>query len=138
MTIEANKQIMCRFTEFINSASEQLAKELIAPNAVFHVPGRPEPMRGPSGYLAIIAMMRSGFPDIQWTLEEMIAEDDRVAARFTMRGTHRGAFFGVPPTGKKIEAQAMNFYRLSGGQFVEERGQPDIFGLLQQIGAVPA
>jgi steroid delta-isomerase-like uncharacterized protein len=136
-TPEANKLIMLRFTEFINSASEKLAVELISPDAVFHVPGRPEPMRGPAGYLAIIGMMRGGFPDIQWTLEETIAEGDKVAARFTMRGTHRGAFFGVPPSGKKIVVQAMNFYRLTGGQFVEERGQPDLLGLLQQIGAVP-
>ena len=137
MTIEANKRTMQRFTEFINTASEKLAKELISPNAVFHVPGRPEPLQGPAGYLEIIAMMRGGFPDIQWTLEEMIAEGDKVAARFTMRGTHQGAFFGVPPTGKKIAVQAMNFYRLAEGQFVEERGQPDLLGLLQQIGAVP-
>jgi len=94
-------------------------------------------MQGPAGYLAIIGMMRGGFPDIQWTLEEMVAEGDKVAARFTMRGTHRGTFFGVPPTGKTIVVQAINFYRLSGGQFVEERGQPDMLGLLQQIGAVP-
>ncbi|WWL67671.1 ester cyclase [Burkholderia pseudomallei] len=82
-------------------------------------------------------MMRSGFPDIQWTLEEVIAAEDKVAARFIMRGTHQGDFFGVPATGKKIQVQAMNFYRLSGGQFVEERGQPDLLALLQQIGAVP-
>jgi len=137
MSIETNKHIMQRFTEFINTASEKLAVELISPNAVFHVPGRPEPLRGPAGYLEIIGMMRGGFPDIQWTLEEMIAESDKVAARFTMRGTHQGAFFGVPPTGKKIAVSAMNFYRLSDGQFVEERGQPDLLGLLQQIGAVP-
>jgi steroid delta-isomerase-like uncharacterized protein len=137
MTTETNKAVMGRFLEFINTASEKLAEELISPDAVFHVPGRPEPMRGPAGYLAIIGMMRGGFPDIQWTLEEVIAEGDKVAARFTMRGTHRGAFFGVPPTGKTIAVQAMNFYRLSGGQFVEERGQPDLLGLLQQIGAVP-
>ena len=136
-TPEANKHGMLRFTEFINTASEKLAVELISPDAVFHVPGRPEPMRGPAGYLAIIGMMRGGFPDIQWTLEETIAEGNKVAARFTMRGTHQGAFFGVPPTGKTIAVQAMNFYRLSGGQFVEERGQPDLLGLLQQIGAVP-
>jgi steroid delta-isomerase-like uncharacterized protein len=137
MTTETNKAVMGRFLQFINTASEKLAEELISPDAVFHVPGRPEPMRGPAGYLAIIGMMRGGFPDIQWTLEEVIAEGDKVAARFTMRGTHRGAFFGVPPTGKTIAVQAMNFYRLSGGQFVEERGQPDLLGLLQQIGAVP-
>jgi len=137
MTAETNKAVMRRFVEFINTGSEKLADELISPNAIFHVPGRAEPMRGPAGYLAIIGMMRGGFPDIQWTLEEMIAENDKVAARFTMRGTHRGIFFGVPPTGKTIAVQAMNFYRLSGGQFVEERGQPDLLGLLQQIGAVP-
>ncbi|MGA7414501.1 MAG: ester cyclase [Bryobacteraceae bacterium] len=128
---------MRRFVEFINTGSEKLAEELISQDAIFHVPGRAEPMRGPAGYLAVIGMMRGGFPDIQWTLEEMIAADDRVAARFTMRGTHRGTFLGVPPTGKTVAVQAMNFYRLSGGQFVEERGQPDLLGLLQQIGALP-
>ena len=128
---------MRRFTDFINTASEKLAGELISSEAIFYVPGRAEPMRGPAGYLAIIQMMRGGFPDIQWTLEEMIAEGDKVAARFTMRGTHLGTFFGVAPTGKKIAVQAMNIYRLSSGQFIEERGQPDMLELLQQIGVVP-
>ncbi|MGA2429561.1 MAG: ester cyclase [Candidatus Acidiferrum sp.] len=137
MTAGTNEQAMGRFVEFINTASEKLAAELISSNAVFYVPGRSEPVRGPGGYLAIIGMMRAGFPDIRWTMEEMISEGDKVAARFTMHGTHRGTFFGVPPTGKPIKVQAMNFYRLSGGQFVEERGQPDMLGLLQQIGAVP-
>ena len=137
MTSEANKLTMHRFVEFINTASQKLAEELISPNAIFHVPGRPEPMRGPAGYLAIIEMMRGGFPDIQWTLEEMVAEGDKVAARFIMRGTHQGTFFGVPPSGKKIAVQAMNFYRLSNGQFIEEHGMPDMMGLMQQIGGIP-
>jgi steroid delta-isomerase-like uncharacterized protein len=81
-------------------------------------------------------MMRGGFPDIQWTLEEIIAEDDKIAARFTMRGTHHGPFLGVEPTGKSITVRAVNFYRLADGKFVEERGQPDLLSLLQQIGAV--
>ncbi|MGA7411852.1 MAG: ester cyclase [Bryobacteraceae bacterium] len=136
--MDKNKLTMQRFTEFINTASEKLAGELISPNAIFHVPGRAEPMRGPAGYLEVIGMMRGGFPDIQWVLEELIAEGDKIAARFTMRGTHHGTFFGVPPTGKKIEVQAMNFYRFLDGQIVEEHGQPDLLGLLQQIGAVPA
>jgi steroid delta-isomerase-like uncharacterized protein len=138
MTSDTNKQVMIRFTDFINTASETLAAELISPDAIFHVPGRSEPMRGPAGYLAIIQMMRGGFPDIQWTLEEMVAEGDKVAARFTMRGTHLGTFFGTPSTGKKITVQALNIYRLSGGQIIEETGQPDLLGLLQQIGAIPA
>ena len=128
---------MQRFLEFINTGSETLANELIAQDAVFNVPGHPEPMRGPEGYLAIVGMMREGFPDIQWRLDEMVAEGDKVAMRFTMKGTHRGTFVGVPPTGKTIEAQSMAFYRLSGGQIVGEHGLPDMLGLLQQIGAVP-
>ena len=65
-------------------------------------------------------MMRGGFPDIQWTLEEIVAEGDKVAARFTMRGTHRGTFFGVPPTGKTISVQAMNTL-LSVGRAIRRR-----------------
>jgi steroid delta-isomerase-like uncharacterized protein len=138
MQAENNKLTMNRFLEFINTASEALAEELISPDAIFYVPGRPDPMHGPSGYLGIIHMMRSGFPDIQWTLDEIIAENDQVAARYTMHGTHKSTFFGVPPTGKSIEIGAINFYRFSDGQIIEEFGQPDLLGLLQQIGAVPA
>lgn len=135
---------MRRFVEFINTADETLGNELIANGAIFHVPNRSAPMQGLAGYLAIIGMMRGGFPDIQWTLEETIAEEDglglgdiRIAARFTMRGTHQGEFFGVPATGKSIAVQAVNFYRISDGKIVEERGQPDLWGLMQQIGAAP-
>jgi steroid delta-isomerase-like uncharacterized protein len=134
---EQNKLHMLRFTEFINTASEKLAEELVSVDATFHVPGSVEPLSGPTGYLSLIGMLRSGFSDIQWTLEELIAEQDKVAARFTMRGTHNGTFFGIPPTGKLIAVQAMNFYRFLNGKIVEERGQPDLLGLLQQIGAAP-
>ena len=138
MTPERGRAIMGRFTEFINTASEKAAKELISPQAIFYVPGREDPMRGPEGYLAIIQMMRSGFPDIQWTVDELIVEGNRIAARFTMRGTHLGAFNGVPPSGRKIAVQALNIYHLSPqGQVIQEYGQPDMLGLLTQIGAIP-
>jgi steroid delta-isomerase-like uncharacterized protein len=143
MSVIANA-FMRRFVEFINTADETLGNELIADEAIFHVPNQSEPMQGLAGYLAIIGMMRSGFPDIQWTLEETIAEEDqpgpgdlRIAARFTMRGTHQGDFFGVPATGKPIAVQAVNFYRVSNGRVVGERGQPDLLSLMQQIGAAP-
>jgi steroid delta-isomerase-like uncharacterized protein len=137
METGSKKLLMKRFTDFINTASDELAGELISPQATFFVPGRSEPLQGPDGYQEIIAMMRAGFPDVQWTLEELIVEGDRVAARFTMRGTHLGSFLGVPPSGKTIEVKAVNFYRFADGQIVEEHGQPDLLGLLQQIGAVP-
>jgi steroid delta-isomerase-like uncharacterized protein len=135
--VSENRQFMARFVEFINTADPRLATELVSPDAVFHVPGRAEPVHGPQGYLEIIGMMRGGFPDIRWTLEETVIEGNVIAARFTMRGTHRGAFFGVPPTGKAIAVQALNFYRLSSGKIVSEVGQPDLLGLMQQIGGLP-
>jgi steroid delta-isomerase-like uncharacterized protein len=137
MSTESNKILMNRFRDFINTANPNIANELISADASFYVPGRPDPLKGPAGYLEIIAMMRGGFPDIQWTIEELISEGNSVAARFTMRGTHRGNFFGVPATGNKITAQALNIYHLSGGQIIEEYGQPDMLGLMQQIGALP-
>ena len=128
---------MKKIVEFINSASEKLAHELVSPEAIFHVPGRPEPMVGPAGYLMIVGMMREGFPDIQWTVEELISEGDKVAARFTMRGTHHGQFMGVTPTGKPIIVQALNIYHLENGQIIKEYSSPDMLGLLAQIGALP-
>ena len=71
-----NRQFMTRFVEFINTADPRLATELVSPDAVFQVPGRAEPVHGPQGYLEIIGMMRGGFPDIQWTPEETVIEDD--------------------------------------------------------------
>ncbi|MFV7234626.1 ester cyclase [Flavobacterium sp. ZB4R12] len=73
--------------EFISAINKSSGK--------FYVPGQIEPLQGQKGYLTIIAMMRSGFPDIQWTIEDMITENDKVAVRFTMKGTHQGAFFGT-------------------------------------------
>jgi steroid delta-isomerase-like uncharacterized protein len=129
---------MQRFVQFINTADEALGEELISPQAAFHVPHHAEPVRGLPGYMQVIGMMRGAFPDVRWTLEETIIEGDKIAARFTMRGVHQGTFFGVPATGRSIVVQAINFYYLVNGQIVEERGQPDLFGLMQQIGATPA
>lgn len=126
-----------QFLQFINTADENLAQQLISPVAKFYVPGQSEPLQGPKGYLMTIAMMRGGFPDIQWTIEDMITENNKVAVRFTLRGTHKGVFFGVPATEKSIVVQAMNFYRLADNQIIEEFGQPDMLELLTQIGAVP-
>jgi steroid delta-isomerase-like uncharacterized protein len=138
MPSQSTDSVMNCFVEFINTGNEDLAREVISPDAVFHAPSHPEPLRGPDGYMEVLGMMRGGFSDVEWTLEETVAEGDTVAARFTMRGTHDGEFFGIPASGNKISVQAMNFYYLADGRIVGERGQPDLLGVMQQIGAVPA
>lgn len=133
MSTESNKLIMKKFVEFINTSNIELSKEIISEEAIFYAPTSSEPLRGSKGYMLILNMMRSSFPDVSWKLEEMIAEGESVAARFTMTGTHKGDFFDIKPTGKNIKINVMNFYRFSKGKIVEEYGQPDIFSLLQQI-----
>ncbi|BCS19718.1 ester cyclase [Aspergillus puulaauensis] len=129
---------MHRFVEFINSGNETIGAEVVSESASFHVPFSENPLKGISGYMQILGMMRSAYPDIQWTLDDTVIEDDRAVAQFTMRGTHQGEFFGVPATGKKIQARAMNIYRFADGMIIEETGLPDLFGIMLQIGAVKA
>lgn len=81
-------------------------------------------------------MMRSAYPDIQWALEETVSEKDKVVARFTTRGTQTGSFLGFPPSGKAVCMTVNNIYRFAEGKIVEERGLPDLFGMMVQIGAI--
>lgn len=138
MTIETIKAAMGRFVQFINSpAAEVNASDYVSENAIFHVPGLAEPLRGPAGYVQILAMLRTGFPDISWSVDQMVAEGDWVAARFSSRGTHLGTIFGVAATGNAFTSRAMAFYRFQDGKLIEEFALPDFLDLLQQIGAIP-
>lgn len=131
------RQQMNRFVEFINTADEAIGAEVISPEAVFHVPFLPEPVKGVAGYLTVIGVMRAGFSDVQWTLEETIVEGDTVACRFTLTGTHDGTFFGTAPTGRPVWTKAVNIYRFTDGLITDELGMPDLLALLGQIGALP-
>lgn len=133
MTAESNKHFLHRFMELMNSGDPALAGELISPSALFHVPGRADPVLGPAGYLAVQGVLRTGFPDMRWTLEDMTADANHVAARFTVRGTHGGPFLGAPPTGKIVVVQSVGFYRLVAGQVLEAYVQPDVAAYLRWI-----
>lgn len=93
---------------------------------------------GPEGLKEFAAAWRRAFPDWHSTLEEMVAEGDVVAGRWTGRGTHRGELQGIPATGKAVEAPGVVFYRFAGGRIVEFRGHFDIAGLMRQLGVFPA
>lgn len=127
---------MAKFLEFINSGDEKIGKEVVSESALFHVPFGSEPLKGLAGYMQILGIMRSAFPDIQWSLEEIIVENDSLVARFNISATHKGEFFGFPASGREIRSQAINVYKFADGKIVAERGLPDIFGMLVQIGAI--
>ena len=83
-----------------------------------------------------MAGLRAAFPDIHLTIDDLIAEGDRIALCGTLRGTHRGAFQGIAPTGKPITVFAFDVIRIAGSKFIEHWGGPDLLNMLQQLGAV--
>jgi steroid delta-isomerase-like uncharacterized protein len=135
MSAEENKALVRRFVEeFWNEGKMAAADELMALDAEIHMPTGE--VVDPDGLKSFAGTFRESFPDWHSTFEELIAEGERVAERWTGRGTHRGELQGIPPTGKRVEVPGSVFYRIVGGKIVEFRGQLDMMGLMQQLGAM--
>jgi steroid delta-isomerase-like uncharacterized protein len=125
------------YEEYLNPGNLAVADEIIAPDCPLYFGSR-FMGTGPEASKQARAMMWGGFPDLQLTIEETIAEGETVAERLTGRGTHQGEFMGVPPTGEQVEFAGMGLFHIREGKIAEFRAMPDVLGLLQQIGAVPA
>jgi steroid delta-isomerase-like uncharacterized protein len=137
MSPEENKELVRRFVEeFWNEGNAAAADELMAPDAEIHMPtGELVDLDGLKGFAGAF---RQAFPDWHSTFEELVAEGDRVAERWTGRGTHRGELQGIAPTGRRVEVPGSVFYRIADGRIVEFRGQLDMMGMMRQLGAIPS
>jgi steroid delta-isomerase-like uncharacterized protein len=137
MSVEANKAITRRIpVEVFNEGDLGAADEVIAADYTEHVP-MPGAPPGLAGFKQYVTMLRAAFPDLHYTVEDEIGEDDRVVGRMTVRGTHRGAFLGIPPTGKQVTWTEIHVGRVVDGKLVEHWANADMLSLLQQIGAIP-
>jgi steroid delta-isomerase-like uncharacterized protein len=135
MTIEENKQIIRRYQDIYNSndldaLSEVLSEGLLTPKIMAGIP------TGIEGAKAAHRLMLAGFPDYQTTIDDLIAEGDKVVARITMRGTNTGSFMGMPATGKHVSFTGIYIARIANGKIVEHWGEEDGVGLLQQLGVL--
>ena len=119
-----------------NQANRDVIAATQAPTFIDHSapPGFPSDQ---AGARQIAAMYLGAFPDLHLTLEDLIAEGDRVVARWSSRGTHRGEFMGLPPTGKVATSTGITILRVAGGKIIESWQNLDLLGLLQQLGAIP-
>jgi steroid delta-isomerase-like uncharacterized protein len=136
MTLEENKKFMSNFIEeVINKKNLDAADDLAAADFIEHLPF---PGQGPGreGLKFAINAMLTGFPDMNWTVQEQIAEGETVVTRFTWTGTHDGAFMGIPPTNKKVEVWGVVIDVVRDGLFAESRIIMDTVGLLQQVGVM--
>lgn len=131
-----NKATVRRYVnEVVNKGNIQIVDDLFASDYVRHEPHTPE-MAGPEGVKQWITAVRTAFPDANFQIEDMVGEGDRVAMRWTVRGTHRGEFLGVGPSGKQISNGGNSILRLAGGKIAEEWLNWDVLGMMQQLGAV--
>lgn len=135
-TVEDNKRIAQRIIEqIVDQGNPDAVDELYTEDAVEHTlvgdfSGREEIKES-------IEMSRDAFSDYTMTVEDIVAENDTVAARLTVRGTHDGEFWGIEPTHKEVQYQTMTFVRMVDGKVAEWWVQPDLLGLMRQLGASP-
>ncbi len=137
MSTEDNKALARRFYEEVfNNKNMAGVDAFVAPNIIDRSlpPGAPG---GIEGVRQTITMLLTAFPDLNLTLEDIIAEGDRVVVRWTMRGTHQGASLGMPPTGKQFTIPGISLLCLDSGKVVEAWVIQDQLSMLQQLGLVP-
>jgi steroid delta-isomerase-like uncharacterized protein len=135
---ERNKAVVLAAFEADSSGLDAVLEthaELYDPGLVGHFPGMP-PI-DVEGHKQYSAVMYEAFPDLNRPVDDLIAEGDKVVARWRAEGTHTGSFQGVPPTGRRASITGITIFRLRDGKIVEEWGESDMLGLLQQVGAQP-
>ena len=131
----ANKKVVRRyFEEVLSIGNLTLIGELISPNYVSHYPAGYELGGGPEDVRQIVTSVRRAFPDVHFTVDDLIAEDEKVVCRWTFQGTQEGDFMGIPATGKKATVMGIAVYRVVNGQIAEAWFTWDALGLMRQLG----
>ena len=139
VSAEENKALARRwFEEVFNAQNFDVADEITAQDTVNHDPTLTDLPSGPEGDRHVVNLYHGAFPDAQITVEDQIAEGDRVVTRWTGRGTHQGELLGVPPSGNRVEISGITINRVSGGKIAETWTNYDALGMMQQIGALPS
>jgi steroid delta-isomerase-like uncharacterized protein len=137
MSAQENKAIVRRFVDEVQSEGNiDAISELCSPELVNHS-APPEVPSNREGVKQLTAMFRQAFPDSYFTVEEMVAEGDKVATRKTFHGTHQGEFMGIPPTGQRVSIGLIDIVRIADGKVVEHWSMGDTLGMMQQLGVIP-
>ena len=140
MSTESNKAVARRFLEEVFGQGKlAVADEIIALDHVDRGPGAlPGLPPGPEGSKMVVTVYHNAFPDIRFTIDEQLVDGDKVVTRWTGFGTHKGELAGIPPTGKSATVTGIGVDRIVNGKIVESWGIFDQFGMLQQLGVIPA
>jgi steroid delta-isomerase-like uncharacterized protein len=134
---EENKAIILRhWEEVVSKGNLDLIDEIFALDFVAHEAD--QDIQGPEGVRQFILMLRAAFPDLHVTIEDVLAERDKVVQRWHGHGSHQGELMGLPPSGKRISVAGITISRFEGGKVAEEWELYDLMGMMQQLGALPS
>ena len=131
---EQNKELVRKTFEEWNKGNFEFLLEVYAPDYVYFSPSISSKPKSREESIEMGKMLRKAFPDISWSIEELIAEEDRVITRWVFRGTHEGEFMGIQAIGNKVEVSGIIISRIENGKVVEEREEFDALGLMMQLG----
>jgi steroid delta-isomerase-like uncharacterized protein len=134
---DKNKAVARAVFDVFNGADPSELDDVVAADAIDHDPYNPYADEGREGLRKVIAMYREAFPDLRLTIEDQIAEDDKVVTRWTAAGTHQGELMGTPATGKSTTVTGIGIDRIQNGQVVEAWGNWDALGMFTQLGLAP-
>ncbi len=138
VSVEENKAVARRwFEDLFNAGNLEVANEIIAPDHVNHDPTLPDIPTGPEGQKQVVNLYRGAFTNAHISVEDQLAEGDRVVTRWMGSGTHQGEFMGVAPSGNQVRVTGITINRVSGGKIAESWTNYDALGMMQQIGAIP-
>ena len=139
MSTEQNKSIVRRWIEEgWNAGNAGVVDQFYAPDVVQHDPGSPAPVTSSAALKQYVSVFLTAMPDLHFTVDDLLAEGDKVVWRFTARGTQTGPLMNLPPTGRTGESTGIVIFRLADGKIAEVWVNYDLLGLLQQLGAIPA
>jgi steroid delta-isomerase-like uncharacterized protein len=136
---ETNKQTLRRFHDATNTGDPELISrtidEIVEPDVLIRTP-LPVNAAGAQALKEVFARLHYAFPDLHVTVEDLIAENDKVVGRNSITGTHQGQYMGLPPTGKSITYNEIFIFRFAGGRIAETWGVVDVFCQMKQLGAI--
>jgi predicted ester cyclase len=137
MSAQENKAIVRRvYEEAISQNKPEVFDEIMSADIVDHAPF-PDQAPGLEGFKGAFATVLSAFPDYHSTVEDQIAEGDKVVTRFSSEGTHQGEFLGIAPTGNRVRVTGIDIDRLVEGKIVEHWSEADLLGMMTQLGVIP-
>jgi steroid delta-isomerase-like uncharacterized protein len=134
-----NRSIVLRlYDEVWNKRKLQVMSELVSPSHALHGPLYTGPAIGPEVYRGQVSMFAAGFPDVRFSIEDTVVEEDKVVVCWTFSGTHQGEFMGVPATNKKVSVDGITIHVLAKGIIMDSYISLDMWGMMQQLGVISA